>query len=293
MAKETFEIDVRDVEYLRHGERPLLARIFQPRGQGPFPGIVELHGGAWCNGDRNNDGYVNEPLARSGVVVVALDFRMPPEAAYPASLADINYGIRWLKLHAAEFRVRPDCVGAMGISSGGHQAILVGMRPRDPRYTAIPNPAGAPPVDASLNCAVLCWPVIDPLGRYNYAKKRVAEANDAALAAVLPSHDAFWKSEAAMAEGSPTIALERGEKTELPAVLYIQGTDDAVHPRADLERFVSSYRKVGGHVDLQLAEHEGQAFIRQNPSSPATARAIQSIIEFVHNQARSRQGIAA
>jgi hypothetical protein len=43
----------------------LLARLFKPRGQGPFPAIVELHGGAWCMGDRLNDATINEQLARS------------------------------------------------------------------------------------------------------------------------------------------------------------------------------------------------------------------------------------
>ncbi|MGH7966353.1 MAG: alpha/beta hydrolase, partial [Candidatus Binatia bacterium] len=91
MASKDFAIDIEDVEYLRHGDTLLLARLFKPRGQGPFPLIVELHGGAWCMGDRLMDVGINEPLAKSGVVVVAIDFRMPPVAPYPASLADINY----------------------------------------------------------------------------------------------------------------------------------------------------------------------------------------------------------
>src|ERR1700722_13021661 len=91
-----YEIDIEDVEYLRHGDAPLLARLFKPRGQGPFPAIVELHGGAWCLGDRLNDNNINEQLARNGILVAALDFRVPPTASYPASAADINYGIRWL-----------------------------------------------------------------------------------------------------------------------------------------------------------------------------------------------------
>ena len=63
----THEFDVQDIEYLRHGDKPLLARLFKPRGTGPFPLIVELHGGAWCKGDRTNDTLHNEPLAKSGV----------------------------------------------------------------------------------------------------------------------------------------------------------------------------------------------------------------------------------
>ena len=75
-----YDIEVEDVEYIRHGDQPLLARLFKPRGQGPFPLIVELHGGAWCLGDRLQDTTINEALAQSGVVVAALDFRMPPVA---------------------------------------------------------------------------------------------------------------------------------------------------------------------------------------------------------------------
>jgi acetyl esterase/lipase len=53
-ALGTYALDVDDVEYVRHGNRPLLARLFKPRGTGPFPLIIELHGGAWCRGDRLN-----------------------------------------------------------------------------------------------------------------------------------------------------------------------------------------------------------------------------------------------
>jgi acetyl esterase/lipase len=49
------EIEVEDVEYLRHGSRPLLARLGKPRGEGPFPLIIDLHGGAWCAKDRTSD----------------------------------------------------------------------------------------------------------------------------------------------------------------------------------------------------------------------------------------------
>jgi acetyl esterase/lipase len=280
----TYEIDVEDVEYIRHGDKPLLARLFKPRGTGPFPIIVDLHGGAWCRGDRLNDTPINEPLAKSGVVVAALDFRMPPQAAYPASLADIHYAIRWLKARAGQLGSRPDMVGAIGISSGGHQAMLLGMRPRDARYAALPGAPG----DASLRCVVMCWPVIDPLGRYHYAKKLQAGGKPYpdVVDRVLPCHDEFWKTEEAMAEGSPVLALERGERVELPPVLYLQGARDVAHPRPDLDRFVAQYRKAGGEVELELFEGEAEGFVTRNTGSPAAVRAIERIIEFVHKQVR-------
>ena len=287
-AAAAYDIEVEDVEYLRHGGKPLLARLFKPRGTGPFPLIVELHGGAWCRGDRLSDTALNERLAKSGMVVAALDFRMPPEPGYPASMADINYAVRWLKTRAAGLGSRPDMVGILGISSGAHQGMLSAMRPRDPRYAAIPLPAGAAEFDATVRCVVLCWPVIDPLGRYHYAKKLQAGGKPYpdVVDQVLPAHDQYWQTEAAMAEGNPVLALERGERVELPPVLYLQGTKDVAHPRPHLDRFVAGYRKAGGHVDLELYEGEGQAFITRNPTSPAAAQATDKIIEFVHKQIR-------
>ena len=284
----TYELDIEDIEYLRHGDKPLLARLYQPRGTGPFPLIVDLHGGAWCRGNRLNDAAFNEDMARNGIVVAALDFRMPPDAAYPGSMADINYGIRWLKTRAGELRTRPDKIGILGISSGGHQAMLAAMRPRDPRYAALPLPAKAAAVDATVRCVVMCWPVIDPLGRYHYAKRLKAGGKPypEVIDRVLPDHDKYWLDEQNMAEGSPTIALERGERVEMPPVLYLQGARDAAHPRPDLDRFVAGYRKAGGRVDLRLFEGEGEGFMTKNPGSPAATEAVDKIIEFVHNETR-------
>jgi acetyl esterase len=101
---------------------------------------------------------------------------------------------------------------------------------------------------------------------------------------VLPCHDQYWQTEEAMAEGNPVLALERGERVELPPVIYIQGTRDVAHPRPDLERFVAQYRKAGGEVELELFEDEGQAFITRNASSPNARKAIERIIDFVHKQ---------
>jgi acetyl esterase/lipase len=143
-----FEVDVKDVEYQRQGAEAWLARVYRPVGTGPFPTVVDIHGGAWNKGDRTNDTLLNRGLAAQGILTVAIDFRQPPQAGYPASVQDMNLAIRWLKVHAAEFDGTSK-VGAIGISSGGHLVLLGGMRPRDARYSALPLD-GHPEVDASL-----------------------------------------------------------------------------------------------------------------------------------------------
>ena len=282
LTRTAHTFSVEDIEYLNHGGSPLLLRLFTPHGAGPFPLMIDVHGGAWCNQDRSADTMFNEALAESGVVVAALDFRMPPVAGYPASLSDINYAVRWLKARAGALKTRADRVGMIGISSGGHQAMLTALRPREERYAAIPL-AGHSDLDATLAAVVMVWPVIDPLARFHHAKRLQAAGGKypEQIDRVIPLHSKYWGTEEAMEEGNPVGILDRGETIATPPVLYVQGGNDIVHPRADLERFVASYRRRGGEVELALYEGEAEGFIR-NPASKAAPLALQRIIDFVH-----------
>jgi acetyl esterase/lipase len=100
----TFEVTVRDVELRRTAAgRMLMARVYQPKGAGPFPTILDLHGGAWNAKDRHAEEPMDRALAASGVLVVAIDMTLAPEAPYPACVQDANYGVRWLKWKAASW----------------------------------------------------------------------------------------------------------------------------------------------------------------------------------------------
>ncbi len=266
----TTEFEVSDIEYLRHGDTSLLARIFTPRGEGPFPALVECHGGAWCMSNRLTEHLRHEYMASHGTVSIALDFRSGNEAPYPASVQDINYAVRWAKQNARELKTRPELIGISGQSSGGHLAMLVAMRPRDPRYAAIALPTGASAQDASVRCVVMSWPVINPLSRYRHAKRAAASAADWAKP-IIPRHDAYWGTEANMEEGNPMLALERGEKVELPPAVWYQGRGDVVHdykdPQSDFpgnepQRFCANYKKAGGEIALEYIDmdrHAGHA----------------------------------
>src|SRR5260221_6721507 len=215
---ETFEADIRpgarpelrveDVEYQTQGDRALLARLYRPAGAGPYPAVVQVHGGAWVNKDRTDNDFIARAFAESGILVASIDFRMPPEAPYPASLADINLAVRWLKARARLYGSRPDWVGSMGTSSGGHQVLLAAMRPDDPRYSALAL-GEAPQVDARVAFVISGWGVLDPLLRYHLAKK-------AGNQELVENHHAFLGSEAAISPGSSPAILDRGEKAHLP-----------------------------------------------------------------------------
>ena len=113
---------------------------------------------------------VDRALAAKGVVVAALDFHQPPEAGYPASICDVNLANRWLKAHAKEFGGTAK-VGAFGNSSGGHQVVLSGLRPRHAPYATLGLP-NHPEIDASLGYVIAAWPVICPLHRFR-SRQRV------------------------------------------------------------------------------------------------------------------------
>ena len=174
---------------------------------------------------------------------IALDFRSGNEDPYPASVQDINYAVRWAKLNARALKTRPELVGLSGQSSGGHLAMLVAMRPHDPRYAAIPLPAGAPAHDASVRCVVMSWPVINPYSRYRLAKREHASANPPEWPkSIIARQDSYWRSEANMAEGNPMLALERGEKVLTPPAIWFQGRGDMLHDYKDEESKLSRQR---------------------------------------------------
>jgi acetyl esterase len=272
-----------DIEYLRHGDTPLLARLYRPAGPGPFPpgpfpAVVDVHGGAWVTGDRLMNRAASEHLAAAGIIVLSLDFRVPPADPYPASIADINAGIRWLKSHAAALGSSADRVGGIGSSSGGQQLMLSAMRPNDPRFSAL-DVAGASGFDATIAYAIACWPVIDPLARYRMAQER-------GLARLVENHDSYWRSEVAMIDGSPQHVLDRGDATSLPPTLILQGTADENVSPALSGIFAEAYRKAGGSIELVMFEGQPHTFIAADPTTPAAQDALARITSFILQQTR-------
>ena len=275
ISKDEFEVDVRDVEYQHLTGKAWLARIYQPQGTGPFPTIVDVHGGAWHNGDRTNNAGIDRALAAKGIVVAALDFRQPPEAGYPASICDVNLAVRWLKAHAAGFNGTA-VIGAFGNSSGGHQVVLNALRPRHASYSALPLP-NHPEINASLAYVIAGWPVIDPLYRFHFAKEFNHQEH-------IKAHIDYWRTEEAMAEGSPQKIVERDEQVDLPPILMLLKANDRNHPLEMQERFIASYRKRGGAIEVHTFDGLPEHRMVPSPAQPETMRVIDTITAFIRRQ---------
>lgn len=276
-----FELNVTETEFRRNAAgRQLMARVYQPQGKGPFPTLLDLHGGAWNRKDR----FANEPMDRavaaSGVLVVAIDLTLAPQAPYPASIQDANYGVRWLKSRAASWNGDGSAVGALGSSTGGHVAELLGMRPRDPRYNAISLPS-APNVDATIAYIATRSPISDPYARYQQAEKMKR-------AEMVKNTKTYWVPWETIYEGNPQQILERREKVSLPPLLIMQGAlDDNVLPSLQ-EKFAASYRAAGGECQLEV--FEGCEHLWVDKPGPMTDKAHEMVKAFIaRNMGRLRQ----
>ncbi len=262
--QRSYPVEVRDVEYRRDGDEAFLARVYQPQGPGPFPALVDIHGGQWTRGDRLGNAPISEVLAASGIVVFAPDFHLAtPATPYPTLLVDVSYAIRWFKAHTGQFNASPVHLGGIGSSSGGHLITLTAMRPRDPRYAARPLPE-APDLDASLAYLILPWPILDPYGRFIFAQETGRDDIVASTRTFFAPWETIW-------EGSPMAQLERGEPVETPPALIIQGTADANVTPALQRRFAAAYRAAGGEVTLEVFPDQPHQFAKE--PGPETDRA--------------------
>jgi acetyl esterase/lipase len=269
-----YEIKVWDVEYRRDPVRTLMARIYQPQGDGPFPVLLDVHGGAWNDQDRTANSPVDERLAASGILVVAIDVRLAREAPYPGSVADVNYGIRWLKAKAREWNGEPETLGALGSSSGGHVLELCAMRPHDARYTIYPLPESSH-LDATLKYVIARSPISNPLARYEQAQKMQR-------ATLITNSELYFNPWDSIFDANPQQILERGEAVNLPPMFVLQGElDDNVLPAVQ-EHFVATYRAAGGKIDYEVFPGAEHRWIIQ--PGPQTDRAIDMIKAFIARQ---------
>jgi acetyl esterase/lipase len=272
-----FEIKISEVEFRKTATRTLMARIYQPQGAGPFPVLLDLHGGAWNNKDRFANAPMDEAVAKSGVLVVAIDMTLATEAPYPACAQDASYGVRWLKSKAIELNGDPSTLGVLGSSSGGHVAQLLGMKPNDARFNAIALP-GAPGITARPAYVATRSPISNPFARFKQAENMKRDH-------MIKNSTTFFSPWETIHEGNPQEMLDRGEKVELPPLLIMQGgLDDNVIPVIQ-EKFSASYRAAGGECQYELFEGATHEWVAE--PSANTTRSHEMLKAFIAKQLRA------
>lgn len=117
-----------DIVYTKAGSEDLKLDLARPAtGDGPFPAVVVIHGGAWRQGNKADMRPILPQFAQRGYVAISPQYRFCPKDAFPAQIYDVKAAVRWLKLNAKKYKVDPDRLGAIGFSAGGHLALMLGL----------------------------------------------------------------------------------------------------------------------------------------------------------------------
>ncbi|MEP1444585.1 MAG: alpha/beta hydrolase [Paraglaciecola sp.] len=128
-----------DRVYANINGRELHADLFHPtleQGQQPLATIVMIHGGGWNSGNKSLFYPLASAMAQRGYLAVTVEYRLAPEAQYPAGLRDINAAIVWLKQQSVSLNINPDKLVLLGGSSGGHMAALLANSADEPLFHA-------------------------------------------------------------------------------------------------------------------------------------------------------------
>ncbi|MGN9911379.1 alpha/beta hydrolase fold domain-containing protein [Phytohabitans sp. LJ34] len=259
------------------GYRPLRLDLYLPAGEGPWPLVVWVHGGAWRNGDRKTLPETYLPLGffdriqRRGYAVASVDYRLSAEATFPAQLHDLKAAIRWLRGHAGDFGLDPGRFALWGESAGGHLVALAGLTADsdDPRLEG----------DAGVSTAVQA--VVDWYGVSDMIHT-VRLSDDDPEVQLLGGQPAELRELAALA--SPA----EHAHADAPPFLCVHGTDDKIVPYSQSEHLAAVLHAYGVRCDLHPVPGADHIF----RGAPDVAALIEASIDFLDDVLKPGQPAA-
>lgn len=237
-----------DVEYARPDGMSLRFDAAIPPGPGPFPAAVIVHGGAWVRGDKRIDvAPLFEPLADAGIAWFSISYRLVTDPMqFGTAIDDVEDAVRYLKAHAAEYRIDPNRMALVGESAGGQLAAMAALN--------------AP--DLGIKAVVALYTPTD-LVALAKSSKLTPEAIRAAM------RGTPWEGliVARLTELSPIEHVHRG----MPPFLFIHGTADTLVPFEQSSRMCERMKSAGASCEVYPVPGAGHG-IRWWESGPnATA----------------------
>lgn len=214
----------KDIEFSRPEGMPLTLDAWIPEGAGPHAAVIIVHGGGWENGTKYS--FVPPlfpPLTNAGFAWFTIDYRLAPKHPYPAAVEDVKAAVRYVKSHAAEFRIDARRLALMGESAGGHLVALVGAQ-NEPE-TAVAA-------------------VVDFYGLHDFTVADNITRNRSQFLAIAKMDDAAARER--MREASPITYVRKG----LPPFLMIHGTLDAAVPYDQSVMMCARLRLAGNACEL-------------------------------------------
>ena len=234
-----------DLVYSRPGSDELRLDVAYPaEGAGPFPGVVVLYGGAWRVGNKWGNRPLLAEFAKRGFVAVAPQYRHCPKDVFPAQIHDVKAAVRWLRGHAADYKLDVDHIGAMGFSAGGHLALMLGVTGPDDGLEG-----DAPPGSPSSKVQA----VVNYFGPSDLTATDVPEVSVNLVRDFLGARNVDRPDLAAKA--SPVTYLTRDDAP----ILTFHGTRDPLVPPNQSTKLAEAMSRVGvsGRVELLIGAGHG------------------------------------
>ncbi len=249
-----------DIAYATHSERQKLDIYLPDEGNGPFPVILFVHGGAFMRGDKSD--YQVDPaligLTR-GYAVVATNYRLSWEAVFPALLHDAKAAVRWVRASAEQYGFDPTKIAAWGDSAGGHQVLMLGVSAGVPELEDLS--LGHPEQSSAVQA------VVDWYGPTNFLTMDEQLTANGLTPAPGTEHSGEHSPESLLLGGKladvPDKVQAANPKTyvnERAAPILIQhGTNDPIVPYQQSELIATRLRQAIGeeNVILELLEGAG------------------------------------
>lgn len=127
-----------NVVYVKRGDTNLLADVYVPHGDGPFPSVLMVHGGAWRTGAKWHMGGHARRISECGYTVVNINYRLAPKHKFPAQIDDCRAALLWMRKNAEDYKIDPKRIAGYGYSAGAHLVSLLGVtNPRDDEGTRL------------------------------------------------------------------------------------------------------------------------------------------------------------
>jgi acetyl esterase/lipase len=246
----------KDIVYGKAGNVELKLDLARPpKGDGPFPLVVCIHGGAWRIGSRNAHHNTIRMLARNGYVAATVQYRLTPKYRFPAQIEDVQRAVRYLRANAKKYALDPDRVAALGDSAGGHLSLLLGLL--DPRDDLGRDRKGEPPskVQAVVNyygpTDLSTWAATATGDKL--LKIGTGRDGDGLLVDLLGTAD---RKAAVMKKASPITYIDAKD----PPVLTFHGTNDPLVLIEQARKLHAALKQAGVRERLEVIEAGGHGW---------------------------------
>jgi len=253
----------RDLAYGKVADTELNLDLAMPKtGAGPFPAVVFLHGEGWRAGNRQQMNHFIEGMARLGYVGVTVEYRLVPTALFPAQVEDCKAAVRWLRANAKKYRIRPDRIGVVGFSAGGHLASMLGVTRKEDGFEGV----GGNPEQSSRVQAVVSF-----FGPTDFsARDWPKDLEDEVIAPFLGG--TFADKADSYKRASPVNYVT----VDAPPFLFLHGTDDKLIPIDQSRRLSEKLKTVGVPTQMVALEGEGHGFTDAN-----NQKSMQRMLDFL------------